>query len=41
MQNVIYFKKLNDIGGVESWLWYLAQTYTFNFYYKEGNGAGF
>lgn len=37
MENVIYFKKINSIGGVESWLYYLAKKYDFKFYYKEAN----
>lgn len=34
MKVIIYFKKLNSIGGVESWLYYLAKKYEFEFYYK-------
>ena len=37
MVNVIYFKKINSIGGVESWLYYLAKKYDFKVYYKEAN----
>lgn len=38
MENVIYFKLVNSIGGVESWLYYLSKLYNnFVFYYKEGN----
>lgn len=38
MKNVIYFKLVNSIGGVESWLYYLSQLYNnFIFFYKEGS----
>ena len=38
MKNVIYFKSVNSIGGVESWLYYLSKLYNnFVFYYKDGN----
>lgn len=37
MENAFYFKNINSVGGVESFLYYLAQKYDFSFYYKEGN----
>lgn len=37
MENIIYFKKINSIGGVESWLYYLAKKYEFKVYYKEAD----
>lgn len=37
MENVFYFKKINSVGGVESFLYYLAKKYNFSFYYKEGD----
>mgnify|MGYP003309392878 CR=1 FL=1 len=36
--NVFYFKKINSIGGVESWFWYLSQIYKdMVVYYKEAD----
>ena len=37
MKTIIYFNKINSIGGVESWLYYLAKKYDFKVYYKEGD----
>ena len=37
MENVIYFKQINSIGGVESWIYYLAKKYEFKVYYTEAN----
>lgn len=37
MDNVFYFKNLNSIGGVETFIYYLAKKYDFKFYYKEAN----
>lgn len=37
MKCIFYFKKLNDIGGVESFIYYLSKKFDFEFYYKEGN----
>lgn len=37
MKVIVYFKLLNSIGGVESWLYYLSKKYDFTFYYKEGD----
>lgn len=37
MKTIIYFKNINAIGGVESWLYYLSKLYDFDFYYKEGD----
>lgn len=37
MKNVFYFKDLNSVGGVESFLYYLAKKYDFTFYYKEAD----
>lgn len=37
MKNVFYFKNINSIGGVESFLYYLAKKYDFVVYYKTGN----
>jgi glycosyltransferase involved in cell wall biosynthesis len=38
MDNIFYFKNLNSVGGVESWLYYLSKRYNnFVFYYKEAN----
>ena len=34
---IFYFHTINDIGGVESVLWYLSQLYDIEVYYKEGN----
>jgi len=37
MKNVFYFKKISSVGGVESWLWYLAQKYDFEVQYREAD----
>lgn len=37
MENIIYFKQINSIGGVESWLYYLAKKYDFKVYYTEAD----
>lgn len=37
MKVIVYFKLLNSIGGVESWLYYLSKKYEFEFWYKEGD----
>lgn len=37
MKNVFYFKDLNSVGGVESFLYYLAKKYDFEVYYKTGD----
>lgn len=37
MKNVFYFKNINSVGGVESFLYYLAKKYDFTFYYKEAD----
>lgn len=37
MENVFYFKNINSVGGVESFLYYLAKKYDFTFYYKEAD----
>lgn len=38
MKNVFYFKKINSIGGVESFFYYLSKLYNdFVVYYKEGD----
>jgi glycosyltransferase involved in cell wall biosynthesis len=38
MKNVFYFKMLNSIGGVESWLYYLSKLYkNMVVYYKSGD----
>lgn len=38
MKNVFYFRSLNSIGGVESWLYYLAKQYkNMVVYYSEGD----
>ena len=34
---IVYFNTINSIGGVESWLWYLAQLYDIEVYYKVGD----
>lgn len=37
-RNVFYFSKINSIGGVEQYFWYLAQKYpNIEVYYKEGD----
>lgn len=35
MKCIMYFKSINDIGGVESFLYYLSKKYEFEFYYKD------
>lgn len=38
MKNVFYFKLINSIGGVESWLYYLSKLYkNMVVYYKDGD----
>lgn len=37
MKVIVYFKLLNSIGGVESWLYYLSKKYEFEFWYKKGD----
>ena len=37
MKNIFYFKNINSIGGVESFLWYLSKKYDFEVYYKIAN----
>lgn len=38
MKNVFYFKKINSIGGCESWFYYLSRLYkNMVVYYEEGN----
>lgn len=38
MKNVFYFKKINSIGGCESWFYYLSKLYkNMIIYYREGN----
>lgn len=37
MENVFYFKNINSVGGVETFLYYLAKKYDFTFYYKEAD----
>lgn len=37
MRSVFYFKSINSVGGVESFLYYLSKKYDFEFYYKDGN----
>lgn len=34
---IFYFSVINQIGGVESFLWYLANLYDIEVYYKEGD----
>lgn len=34
---IFYFHTINQIGGVESFLWYLSQLYDIELYYKEGD----
>lgn len=34
---IFYFHTINKIGGVESFLWYLANLYDIEVYYKEGD----
>ena len=36
-KNIFYFHTINRIGGVESFLWYLANLYNIEVYYREGN----
>lgn len=37
MNDVFYFKKINSVGGVESFFYYLSQKYNFKVYYKDGD----
>ncbi len=37
MKNVFYMHKINSIGGVESFFYYLAQLYDIEVYYTEGD----
>lgn len=37
MKVIVYFKLVNSIGGVESWLYYLSKKFEFEFWYKEGD----
>lgn len=37
MKVIVYFKSLNSIGGVESWLYYLSKKFEFEFWYKEAD----
>lgn len=37
MKVIMYFKSLNSIGGVESFLYYLSKKFDFEFYYKEAD----
>lgn len=37
MRSVFYFKNINSIGGVESFLYYLAKKYDFDVYYRTGD----
>lgn len=38
MNNVFYFKTISQIGGCESWFWYLSRLYkNMVIYYKEGS----
>lgn len=37
MKNVFYFKNINSIGGVESFLYYLSKKYDFEVVYRTGN----
>ena len=34
MKCIFYFKKINNIGGCESFFWYLSKKYDFQIYYK-------
>ena len=35
--NVIYFKDINSIGGVEQFIWYLSKKYEFTLYYNSAD----
>lgn len=38
MKSVFYFKKINSVGGCESWFWYLSKLYkNIIIYYRDGN----
>ena len=37
MKVIMYFKLVNSIGGVESWLYYLSKKFEFEFWYKDGD----
>ena len=37
MKCVMYFKSVNDLGGVETFLYNLSKKYDFTFYYKKGS----
>lgn len=37
MKCIFYFKDVNSIGGVESFIYYLSKKYDFEFYYKKGD----
>lgn len=37
MKCIMYFKSVNSLGGVESFLYYLSKKYEFTFYYKDGD----
>lgn len=37
MKVIMYFKLVNSIGGVESFLYYLSKKYEFEFWYKDGD----
>lgn len=37
MKCIFYFKKINAIGGCESFFYYLSKKYDFQIYYKEGD----
>ena len=37
MKAIMYFKAVNKLGGVESFIYYLSKKYEFEFYYKEGD----
>lgn len=37
MRNIMYFKNVNSIGGVETFVYTLSKKYNFEFYYKEGD----
>lgn len=37
MKVIMYFKLVNSIGGVESFVYYLSKKYEFEFWYKDGD----
>lgn len=39
MKCIMYFKSVNSLGGVESFLYYLSKKYEFTFYYKDGDSS--